>query len=533
MEQKYRNHPMIKILIITIGIGLVAHAYCYFSTPFVHDALTIHQGDDNLWKIGLGRFMYPIYMLIRGDIVIPWLIGLLSLVFIGLANYCIITLFQIKDSIRQILVCGVFTVNLTVILLNAAYIHDVDWDMFAFFCSVYAVYLLERYRKWGQWLAIPLIVIMLGTYPAFLQVTLTIGCILLIQKVLNGSSHKELGSLIGKAIVTLIGSFFLYYAINYATLVAYGMQDFTSGNSSMAVLGYDYTGLFDYIERMIAHLGVYYFKPIAISVTGVGICNGMICILIILGLLAKIRKNQLDGKSILMLIGLLVILPLTMGFMCIVAEGHFHDLMKTSFNCLYLLLILLFPDGFMDGNSEGNSCKISCVYAPRAVAILIGIIVWNNIIMANQIYVTTQLKYDTTLSTMTRVIDRMEQTEGYVMGETPVITVGSLAMYDSEFYQVREGFETLTRGTGQSYTMSTTVRGMYEWYFDYVLAYPINYICEDEGHAELLDTYLTMEAVRALPNFPDAGSVVMIDGVLIVKLSSEDIEGNYNWTVDI
>lgn len=40
-------------------------------------------------------------------------------------------------------------------------------------------------------------------------------------------------------------------------------------------------------------------------------------------------------------------------------------------------------------------------------------------IYANQMYLKKDLEYDATLSVMTRVVDRIEQVEGYIPGETP------------------------------------------------------------------------------------------------------------------
>ena len=64
-------------------------------------------------------------------------------------------------------------------------------------------------------------------------------------------------------------------------------------------------------------------------------------------------------------------------------------------------------------------------------------------IYANQIYLKKDLEYDTTLSVMTRVVDRIEQVEGYIPGETPVKFLGDIQR--SKLAMTRPAFAHLDR----------------------------------------------------------------------------------------
>lgn len=505
---------IIWIVCITMVIGLIAHAYCYFSTPFLHDALMLHQGDDNVWKVALGRFVYPFYMMVRGDIVIPWLIGLLSLTYISVANCLLIQLLKIEGLLRQALVCGIFAVNIPIILLNASYIHDVDANMLALLLSVGAVYLLERY-KWGTVYGAIAVALSLGIYQSFLQVTATLLCLLFLQKLWEQVSYKELFAFVKKALFMIVLAVILFYGINYCMLQIYGISSNTGGNGIGSAFLFGGNTIFTYIKSMFISLVKSFLYPVALNPFVVGICNGVIMICIIIGLVKMAIQKQMNLARVLLGVGTVCILPFAMAFVCIVAVGHFHNLMETSFSLVYVLLIMLYPK---------KSPKRSVCLTILSMGLLV-MILWNQIILANQMYVMAQLKYDTTLSTMTRVIDRIEEQEGYVMNETPVLFVGSLNATDSEFYQMRDGFEHLYRGTGQYYYMGTTTRRMYEWYFEYLLAYPILCVNDGEGDVETQVMYMQKEEVQNMPNFPEVGSVQMIDGVLVVKFSSEDTLG--------
>ena len=63
----------------------------------------------------------------------------------------------------------------------------------------------------------------------------------------------------------------------------------------------------------------------------------------------------------------------------------------------------------------------------------------SNIIYANQIYLKKELEYQSTLSVMTGLTERLESTPGYIPGETSVSFLGSLA--ESPYYSdIRKGF---------------------------------------------------------------------------------------------
>ena len=56
--------------------------------------------------------------------------------------------------------------------------------------------------------------------------------------------------------------------------------------------------------------------------------------------------------------------------------------------------------------------------------LLLALILFDKTVFANQLYLKKELEIDSTLSVMTRVLDRLEQTEGYAVGETPVAMAG-------------------------------------------------------------------------------------------------------------
>ena len=113
---------------------------------------------------------------------------------------------------------------------------------------------------------------------------------------------------------------------------------------------------------------------------------------------------------------------------------------------------------------------------------------------------------------MTRVLDRMEMMDEYEVKETPVAFIGYL-LY-SDIYRRNDGFN--YECTGISDVYSLTYYGTYEKYFEYVLNYPLNLVPEKKAR-ELSE----LKEVEEMGDFPSRGSMKMIDGILVVKLSDE------------
>ena len=145
-----------------------------------------------------------------------------------------------------------------------------------------------------------------------------------------------------------------------------------------------------------------------------------------------------------------------------------------------------------------------------ALPLLLALIFFDKTVFANQLYLKKELEIDSTLSVMTRVLDRLEQTEGYVVGETPVAFAGSLDA--SQLNQDKPAFAYTKRFNGSEENYAITFSDTFWMYLRDVLGYPI-------VQAEEAEHIARQEAVAAMPSFPEKGSVALVDGVAVVKLS--------------
>ena len=206
-------------LICTFLWGLAAHGYCFFDNNISHDSLNEFHAAivGNNIKIGLGRFITPIYRDLLGtDVTLPWLIGMLSLLWLGITVFFVLKLFRVESKPLACLIAGILTTNIAVSSTAATYIHDLDSYCFAVMCATGAVLLWQRYDRGWLLGAIPLVVT-LGIYQSYLFVAVTLVAMVCILDLLEGKSFTQVFRNGVKAVaMTVLGA-----ALYFLTLQGY------------------------------------------------------------------------------------------------------------------------------------------------------------------------------------------------------------------------------------------------------------------------------------------------------------------------
>ena len=143
--EKIKNNATLKLCFLSVFvIGFIAHGYCFANLTISHDSLGefFSSGWVVEHKASLGRFFRQVYVvLVRGNITIPWLIGILSLFWIAIATYYMTKIFDIENKLDVVVLSGICVTNVSVISTAGTYITDLDVNMFALFLSVLSVYL--------------------------------------------------------------------------------------------------------------------------------------------------------------------------------------------------------------------------------------------------------------------------------------------------------------------------------------------------------------------------------------------------------
>lgn len=499
------------IMICTLLFGLVAHGYCYFNVNYSHDSLLIYQNDFG-WQISLGRFLHPVYLWGRGLFYTPTLVGFLSLLFIGVVCYLITQIFSIKNKTLICLICGVLVTNMSVTLLTATYILDVDIYMFSLLLSVLSVYVLKKF-KYGLFLSPFLLICSLGLYQSYFQVAIFLFMMIAVKDILDGKKFKDVFVDGVKEIVILLVSLIFYYLLFKWVLVLTNIEISNSSNG-LSTVG-QYNNFFEIYNNIITACK-YVFKwgvnPKIYHSNLIFSVNILMFIVSVFIIFYILFSNKVKFKNILLLLIILILMPFGINFVGFISHGVEHELMIYSFYLFYVFVIMLlqmFINYIKNKNTIFNKKSVSKC-SSFIVCALFGILIFNSIIYSNQVYLKKDFEYQTTLFTMTRIVDRIEETDGYVVGETPVVFVGNIQ--DSKLYKERLSFNLNEVGLGCDFSL--TYYSTYQLYLNELLSYPITLLSESDAIE-----WSKKDEVKQMKSFPDVNSSKIIDDVMVVKLS--------------
>ncbi len=150
--------------------------------------------------------------------------------------------------------------------------------------------------------------------------------------------------------------------------------------------------------------------------------------------------------------------------------------------------------------TEKRAVKLAASFA---VLICCVCSIYNGVYGANVTYLNAQMKYDSAVSTVTRIIDKIEQTENYTYN-TPVIIVGT-----SIGEAGHEGFEWCKRSPAVGHPSALTYNENMRMF--------IKNVCPDIKALSGID-YADLPEVKAMPAFPHDGYIKWLGDELIVKL---------------
>ncbi len=511
-ESAQNSRRMLVFCLLSVCVfGLAAHAYGFLNGNFSHDVLNALYADagEEAWKRTLGRIFVPPYRAVtRGGLALPWLIGLLSLVYVGVAAFLVVKTFRVENKLTAALICGVMVTNVTFTAVTATYIYELDFDMLAMLLAAAAAFLWE---KWRHPLSIlpgaVLIMLSIGLYQSYLSVAVTVMLICSVLALMNGDGFKKV-MLHGLQGIVTLGAGGALYAVACEISTAVTGIALTRRTNVFLGEGVNYLKLFgESYQNFFQKIWNTSLLPKAligtINVLGLAVIGFAVLYTLFLN-----RRMTVPAK-ILMAV-LLLLVPFAMNLTYVLARGYIHDLMLYGIWFAYIL-VLLFASRICGEGGISRGIRKAVRWASVAC---VSILLVSNIVVSNTAYLKKDLEQKSTLSLMTRVVSRMEDREDYLPGQTPVCFIGN-----SPLYQTIPGFENVADVTGLGWNNAIAqdspywYYNTYKAYFRYVLNTPVT-ICTDEQHNELM----ARDEVRAMPAYPAGDCMAMVDGVLVVKM---------------
>ena len=464
---------------------------------------------ETYWKMQLGRPGIVLYRrTVRGLIAAPWMLGLLSLLWLSLACFLTVKLFQIRNPWFVVLAGGILAANLSTVAMTATFLYEMDADCFALLLGVIAVLLWDRGRWPGTLIGVLFTAACMGIYQSMISIPITLVMLLSIAALLRGEAFRPVFRKGLRALIMLALGGLLYW------LGVRLMCSWKGINLALDSYNVSQTAGLTLPERILHTYRTWawaFWNPARVHIEKpVLVWNILLPLLALIPLLRWLCGKGAGAAEKLLLAVLLLLLPLGMNTAQLAFSMNVHELMKSAFWLFYLLCLLpvfLVP-------SEKQSC-LFCVFASVLVLLLIG----SNIQTANVVYTRKNLEQNATLSLMTRVLSRLDSEPDYHAGETTLVLVG----ISGELQEKMPGFEDTYDivGCEESSPIEKALASYnynaYAAYFRYILNNPA--VMADTG------TWNRMQKdprVLAMPSFPEDGCMQMIDDLFVIKMGDHD-----------
>lgn len=489
-------------------VALFTHMSILLSDVPNHDGLSSIYFDQNM--ITSGRWFLEITAGISSFYSLPWLIGLLSIIYLSLTAAVIADLFEINNSLFAGL-CAAVLVTFPSLAANFAYVFTMDGYMLGLLLCVLSVYFVKPSKKTEKiglsWLCGGIVLgFGMGTYQAYLCVTILICFFLTVKVLLSDNAVK--GKIISVVRFVLMGitGLAVYYLMLQILLKIQGKSLATyQGINSMAEgnkIGLVKTVKLMYVDFINFTLKSKITMPNIFAVVAL-----VVLVVLTVGLIAReaYKKGYLKKVIFYLLAPVFVIvLPcLTNSILLISADVTYHVLMRYQWVIFVVFALSVISDNLE--NKEGNLWSlISWVSVICAIVLSFSYVVTDNIAYSN-----LQKKYEKTYAYCVRLADRIEQTEGYYQG-IPVAMVGVVGQDNFPTTDISSSVTGGLIGVPGDFLLYKGEN--YADFFKHYLGVTLNVLPED-----YVIEFYNSDFYAKMPSFPDAGSVKVVDGILYIK----------------
>lgn len=497
----------------TLLAGILAHGMALFNKLSWRGDLN-HGFTLPLRKsVALGRWLkalmnYAVARVFGGNnLSLPLVHGAVSLVLIALSAHVILRLFDIRRRPLRLALCGMM-VAFPVVACTFAYMFDAPYYFFGLLLAVLSVYISVMRPRWDGFVAAALCLGgCLAIYQAYFPVAVSLFVIRLIFEIAR-ERHESLGKAIlrgagylavcAAALVLFFASWKVLLKLLHVTATDY------QGASSIGQSGFGayVEGVLTAYRRFLLRFGwngenMY---PMATAwMQWVLIAAGGAC-----GLYIVLRHLRRDAGQALLMAVLMALLPLCFNLIYAMAasspsdEVVMYSLMLYGQCMLYVFLVCAID--FVLDVGPGPAAIGS-----RAALVALAIMICMNIYLDNAAYLKAEIMIHRTISDLDVMVSRIKSTEGY-SDKLPVC-----------FVMTGEQDATFTRDEAFSEIGFVPFDLIYPYHQERQLHDFLEKWCGFNPKYVAQEAFEGRDEVEQMPDYPDAGSVKIIDDTVVVK----------------
>ena len=405
-------------------MGLLVHIYKFTNLLPNADALYNFYSDQNM--AASGRWFLSIACGFSSYFDLPWINGLLSLVFMGLTAAMVAEVFRMENPVLIILSSGLL-VSFPAITATMSYEFTADGYMLAMALAAFSVCLSRmEYIGKSHWKQLILsgicICLCCGIYQAYVSFAFVLAvCYFMVELLENRREEKQYRSWIGAQVLIYGSALAGYYLIWKLCLKFLG---FTAA-SYQGIDRVGSMGAGDLVSAVIKIIGdfVKFFLEWNIlehGVTVYSVLNILFLLAFAAALVAAVWKSGILKRKGHLLLLLLCVAALPVG--CYIwyltsPDVIYHALMLQSVCLLYILTAVLFD-------------RWLCCRANMLALVLLSAIVVNNSVTANMYYNFMHQSFEKTRAAAVELSTRIHLLDD---GEVKYIAIyGGLGGYGQE-----------------------------------------------------------------------------------------------------
>ncbi|MDD6157374.1 MAG: glucosyltransferase domain-containing protein [Lachnospiraceae bacterium] len=484
-----------QLFLIAFLTGLFVHMYILTNKLINYDEASCPFGGGG--NVTFGRWFYFILMYLTKKIMgiysAQWLYGVISIVCLSASVVCILLTYDVKNRVNQVLVIFLF-MSFPVIPVTLAFMFLSPFYCFGIFLGSLSVLLATKGEKRFCFLVSAiLLACSMGIYQAYVGYILGLLLLYLISLCKNSSYQLVLKRVVLFLAVAVVGGLFYYIANKMMLFITHTeMTDYKGINSAGKL------AIGNWLQRITHSYRVFFQSFISdyYGLTENTVFRIAFLITIIVSVAFMFIKIM-DRIVKVLYMFFLALLPLVINMMFVVCEEKdIYTLMVFPFIVILIMPIILIDVINLEKKSIASTIIVLAVIFEVA----------DYATLDNEIYMKMQMAYNQAFSYYNTVVTQIKSLDKYE-ADMPVAFVGNvsdptLTSWD-EFSNIKN-----IHGIGEEDGLINIYSRTY---------FVQNYVGFSPAWIVNTKEIETTEEFRNMSVYPDAGSIQIIDGTVVVK----------------
>lgn len=485
-------------------LGLCIHMPMILRDIPNHDGLDSMYFDQNM--VTSGRWFLTIACGISSYFTLPWLIGLLAVLYLALTGVVLTEYLEVHRKITILLIGGLLAA-FPAIASMFAYVFTMDGYLLGMLLAVLAPLCVKK-QKYGYVTGGICLAFSLGIYQAYLPFAILLslyGCVMIVLS--DESIRQKIKQILSYLWMGIIGVV-LYYVLLRVLLWVQG-KELASYQGISGAGQAEGQGPLSLLVQIYHDFAAFTLKGNVLFENVFSLAA--LVLLVILFVYAVfhvviVKKWYRSPYFYGILVILMIIVPVAANVILILSPNvTYHVLMRYQW-VLFPILML----AFIEKSQVLQVQSVAGTLSQWVLLLCAGVLVWHYALVDNIAYSNLEKKYEKTYAYCLRLADRMEQTEGYYPG----IPIAMIGVVSEEQYPQTDITEKATSnligipGDSLLYT-----RTNYQAFMKHYMGITINLVTDEQ-----MKTIYDSPEYQSLQSFPHENSMQVVDGILYIKL---------------